>query len=76
MKSRNKTEEQAIAAGMMSDTSGHCPECGCPWYGNKNLLGEGSRCCFDCYQDWWTDVKYDNQASLRELPVGHVENQG
>ena len=73
-----KNEKQAIDAGMMRDKSSdsvkssHCPECGCPWYGNKNLLGDGARTCFDCKQDWWIDIKYDNHALLRELPPSRV----
>jgi hypothetical protein len=70
---RNYTESQAIKSGMSrakdyGGTTTHCPECGCPWYGNINMCGEGHRVCCDCYQDWWVNVKYDNQAQLRELP--------
>lgn len=35
-----------------------CPECGCEEIVNENLLGEGSRQCKKCLQDWWLDVKY------------------
>lgn len=37
----------------------YCPECGSVEYVNKNLLGEGYRCCRDCGQDWWLNIKYD-----------------
>ncbi len=35
-----------------------CPECGCKDIVNENLLGEGSRNCRECGQDWWLDVRY------------------
>lgn len=35
-----------------------CPECGRGEIVNGNLLGEGSRQCKKCLQDWWLDVKY------------------
>jgi uncharacterized Zn finger protein (UPF0148 family) len=67
-KTRGYTEKQAIADGMHYSTDKHCPECGCPWYGNKDLLGEGYRMCCDCHQDWWTNIKYNNVADRREIP--------
>jgi len=72
-KLRGYTKAQAIKNGMSRDTrrndqTTHCPECGCPWYGNINQCGEGHRTCCDCYQEWWADIKYDAAASLRELP--------
>ncbi len=70
---RNYTESLALKNGMereayLSQVTTHCPECGCPWYGNKNMCGEGSRVCVDCGQDWWVDTKYDHSVPLRELP--------
>ena len=70
---RNKTEQEALASGMgreddLEQKSSHCPECGCPWYANKNLCGQGARVCYDCLQDWFTCTKYDNHKPLRELP--------
>ena len=70
---RNYTELLAIKNGMnreldLDQNCTHCPECGSPWHGNKNQCGEGHRVCCDCYQDWWTDIKYDSAAKLRELP--------
>ena len=70
---RNKTEQEAEESGMgregdLEQNSSHCPECGCPWYANKNLCGEGARVCYDCLQDWFTGTNYDNHAPLRELP--------
>ena len=35
-----------------------CPECGCEEIVNEGLLGEKSRQCAKCGQDWWLDVKY------------------
>lgn len=70
---RNYTEKRAIKNGMFRDNipgakTSHCPECGCPWYGNKNQLGDGYRMCCDCYQDWWIGIEYHEPAPLRELP--------
>lgn len=62
-----KTLQQAISAGMYHSYTHCCPECGCDWYGNKNLLGEGSRECFNCGQEYWLDVKYTNPAERKEL---------
>lgn len=72
MKLKGYTEYLAIKNGMsreddLDQNCTHCPECGCPWYANKNLLGEGSRVCCDCEQDWWTDINYENMPSVREL---------
>lgn len=71
---RNYTETLAEKNGMSRDEdegqpSSHCPECGCPWYGNKNQIGLGYRVCCDCYQEWWTDIKYERHVPLRELPA-------
>ena len=71
---RNYTESKAVSNGMARDdnseqVTSHCPECGCPWYGNKNMLGDGHRVCCDCYQDWWVGIDYKNPAELRELPI-------
>lgn len=38
-----------------------CPECGSKEYVNKNLVGDGYRMCRECHQDWWTDIKYNNE---------------
>jgi len=35
-----------------------CPECGCVEYVNQNLVGEGSRDCKECGQEWWADIDY------------------
>jgi hypothetical protein len=35
-----------------------CPECNNTEYTNKNELGEGSRVCSECKQEWWTDIDY------------------
>ena len=37
-----------------------CPECGCREYIQENHLGEHSRVCKDCGQEWWTDINYWN----------------
>jgi len=73
VKTRNYTEAQAIKGGMsreddLDQNTTHCPECGCPWYGNKNMCGDGHRACCDCYQDWWVHIEYTNPSELRELP--------
>lgn len=73
MKALGRTEQQAKDSGMSREVdldlkTTHCPECGCPWFSNKNFCGEGHRVCFDCYQDWWTDIDYESKAELRELP--------
>ncbi|RLI68832.1 MAG: hypothetical protein DRP02_11855 [Candidatus Gerdarchaeota archaeon] len=70
---RGYTKTLAIENGMSRDTitedkTKYCPECGCPWYGNINQCGEGHRTCCDCYQEWWTDIEYDEMPPLRELP--------
>jgi len=62
-----KTLSQAIKAGMHYSESLQCPECGCPWYGNKNDVGEGHRTCFNCFQEWWIDINYRNPAKRKEL---------
>ena len=70
---KGRTEEEAINAGMdreeldSDNKCNHCPECGCPWYGNKNLCGDCARVCFNCHQDWWIDISYDKQSPLTEL---------
>jgi len=68
-KTRNYTEALAKKGGMHYSTDRCCPECGCPWYGNKNDCGEGHRTCCDCYQEWWMDIDYEHQAPRRELPA-------
>jgi formylmethanofuran dehydrogenase subunit E len=73
MKIRNYTESEAIDNDMqreddLNQDCTHCPECGNPWFGNKDQLGDGHRVCCDCYQDWWVGIKYRKQAELRELP--------
>lgn len=73
-KIRDYTETQAKANGMerevnLDQKTTHCPECGCPWFGNKNMCGEGHRVCCDCYQDWHTGISYDEPAKLREIPA-------
>lgn len=70
---RNLTKQQAIEKGLSRETddnlkTSHCPECGCPWFGNKNMCGEGHRVCGDCYQDWWINIDYEKVHELRELP--------
>ena len=62
-----KTETAAINAGMNYDEDKHCPECGCTWYGNKNLCGDGYRTCYLCGQEWWTDVTYEHSVARKEL---------
>jgi hypothetical protein len=42
-----------------------CPECGCVAYVNKNLVGDGYRCCRDCGQDWWIDIEYSSISPPR-----------
>jgi len=37
-----------------------CPECGCREYIQENHLGEHSRVCKGCGQEWWTDINYWN----------------
>lgn len=74
-KIRGYTEAQAISDGMSREVDSdeqttHCPECGCPWFGNKNMCGDGHRVCCDCYQDYWLGIKYTDPAKLRELPKG------
>jgi len=66
-KTRGYTEAQANDSGMEYSEDKQCPECGCPWFGNMNICGEGHRVCCDCHQDWWTDIDYDNPAKRREL---------
>ena len=36
---------------------------------NGNDLGPLCGECCDCYQEWWTDVKYGHTADRRELPA-------
>ena len=43
-----------------SDVCIKCPGCGCDEYTNENSVGEGYRVCADCFQEWWTDIDYDN----------------
>lgn len=74
-RSKEKTEKVAIERGMeretdLSQNCTHCPECGCPWFGNKNLCEEGHRTCFNCYQEWYTHIDYGQCAPLKELPLG------
>ena len=74
MKIRNYSEEQAIENDMdreddLGQPTTHCPECGCPWFGNKDLCGPGHRVCCDCYQDWYVGISYKKMAPLRELPA-------
>lgn len=68
-KTRGYTEAKAKQNGMHYEDDKHCPECGCPWCGNINMVGTGYRTCCDCYQEWWTDIKYDHTADRRELPA-------
>jgi hypothetical protein len=68
-KTRGYTERRAIDAGMHYSEEQHCPECGCPWYGNKDYVSEGHRTCCDCYQEWWTDIEYKHTVPRRELPA-------
>lgn len=42
---------------------GFCPECGSEKYTNENFLGNGSRFCESCGQDWWTDVDYSDTVA-------------
>ena len=63
-----KTEEDAIEDGMHYSEDHECPECGCPWFANKDLCGEGHRTCYDCGQEWWEDVIYANATARRDLP--------
>lgn len=62
-----KPEEVATARGMHHSEDKHCPECGCPWYGNKNLCGDGHRTCYLCGQEWWAAVTYEHSALRKEL---------
>jgi uncharacterized Zn finger protein (UPF0148 family) len=64
---RGYTVKKAIEKGMSYSEKQHCPECGCPWFGNMNLCGEGHRTCCDCYQEWWTDIDYKSTVERREL---------
>ena len=68
-KTRGYTEARAKQSGMHYESKKHCPECGCPWYGNKDDCGIGHRTCCDCYQEWWTDIEYDHTVARRELPA-------
>ena len=63
----NNLEDVAIDSGMHHSEDKHCPECGCPWYGNKNLCGDGYRTCYLCGQEWWEDVTYKHSAIRKEL---------
>lgn len=70
-----KTGKLAISRGMerevdLDQKCTHCPECGCPWFGNKNLCGEGARVCWNCHQDWYVDTDYQDSSKLKELPKG------
>ena len=40
---RGYTEAKAHQNGMHYEDEKQCPECGCPWYGNFNMCGEGHR---------------------------------
>ena len=62
-----KTLEQAVEVGAYLSWAYHCPECGCDWYVNHNLLGEGYRVCFNCEQEYWTDIVYEHSVERREL---------
>ena len=64
---RGKTEADAVSAGMNYSHDYECPECGCPWYANKDFCGKGHRTCYDCTQEWWEDVTYSNPHPRREL---------
>lgn len=66
---RGYTESRARKEGMYYSERYHCPECGCPWYGNKDNCGAGHRTCCDCYQEWWTDIEYAHAVPRRELPA-------
>lgn len=66
---RGYTEAKANQNGMHYEDEKQCPECGCPWYGNLNMCGEGHRTCCDCYQEWWMDIEYDHAVARRELPA-------
>ena len=68
-KTRGYTEATAVKNGMHYEDEKQCPECGCPWYGNHNMCGEGHRTCCDCYQEWWTDIEYGHAVARRELPA-------
>ncbi len=70
---RGYTEKQAKENGMHYSEDRHCPECGCPWYGNKNYCGEGHRTCCDCHQEYWLCIKYKDVADRRELPKGETK---
>jgi uncharacterized Zn finger protein (UPF0148 family) len=72
VKARGYTKEKALKNGMqregnLAQNATHCPECGCPWFGNKNLIGEGHRVCCDCFQDWWVDIEYKHSVELRDI---------
>ena len=62
------TVKDAKEKGMGYSRDQGCPECGSPWFGNKNMCGDGHRVCYVCHQDWWTDIEYKNIAKRQELP--------
>jgi hypothetical protein len=67
---RGKTESDAVAGEMHYAEENECPGCGCPWYANKDYCGEGHRTCYDCTQEWWEDIAYNDRAPRRDLPPG------
>ena len=46
---------------MTLEITTKCPECGCDRHIRTDELGEGYRVCFNCYQEWWTNVDYKEQ---------------
>jgi hypothetical protein len=51
---------------MSKNKSNYCPGCGCFDYVNENIVGEGFRECRACGQEWWTDIKYEQELMVIE----------
>ena len=50
-----------------------CPECGCPDFVNKNLVGDGFRMCRQCHQDWWIDIDYTKKPLNKVVEDGQAK---
>lgn len=55
---KHGVKEVELDLSHLSVKTDCCPECGCKETTHDNLLGEGSRQCEECGQEWWLDIEY------------------
>lgn len=63
--------DELIEEGEAETKCTACPECGCIKSTSDGEFGDSHRVCFDCGQEWFTNVSYKEEKAIK-YPAGFI----